>query len=90
MSGEGFALRSELSELTSRLSSIEASRVSPDVSIAGISTSVTDSPGTMVLKVFEALRIPELAVDVLDFRCLTKKDSSLFGDRQRPSAADGS
>ena len=87
--GEDSALRSQLSELTSRLSSIEASRVSPDISISGIPASVTDSPRTMVLKVFEAIGIPELAVDVLDVRCLTKKDGSVIGDRQRPSAAGG-
>ena len=42
-----------------------------------------------MLKVFEALGNPELAVDVLDVRCLTKKDSSVIGDRRRPSAAGG-
>ena len=64
--------------------------MSPDISISGITASVTDSPRTMVLKVFEAIGIPELAVVVLDVRCLTKKDSSVIGDRQRPSAANGS
>ena len=57
--------------------------------ISGIPASVTNSPRTMVLKVFEALGIPELAVDVLDVRCLTKKDSSVIGDHHRPSAAGG-
>ena len=85
--GEDSALRTQLSKLTSRLSSIEASRVSPDISISGIPASITDSPRTMVLEVFEALGIPELAVDVLNVRCLTNKDSSVIGDRQRPSAA---
>ena len=87
--GEDSALRSQLSELTSRLSYIEASRVSPDISISGIPASVTDSPRTMVLKVFKALAIPDLAEDVLDVRCLTKKDTSVIGDRQRPSATGG-
>ena len=50
----------------------------------GVHISVTGSPRTMVLKVFEALGIPELAVDVLDARNLARKDSSVIGDRQRP------
>ena len=86
---EDFALRSQLFGLTSRLSSIEASRVSPDISISGIPASVTDSSRTMVLEIFKALGIPEVAVDVLDVHCLTKKDSSVIGDRQRLSAVDG-
>ena len=53
--GEDSALRSQLSELTSRMSFIEASRVSPDISISEIPASVMGSPRTMVLKVFEAL-----------------------------------
>ena len=73
MCGEGSALRSQLSELTSRLSSIEAIRVSPDISIAGTPVSVTDSPRTRALKLFEALGIPGLAADVLDVRSLAKK-----------------
>ena len=77
---EDSALRSKLSELTSRLSSILASRVLRDISISEIPASVT-SPRTMVLKVFEAFGIPELAVDVLDVRCLNKKDGSVMGDR---------
>ena len=81
---EDFALRSQLFGLTSRLSSIEASRVSPDISISGIPASSR----TMVLEI-KALGIPEVAVDVLDVHCLTKKDSSVIGDRQRLSAADG-
>ena len=87
--GEDSALRSQLFELTSCLSSIEASRVSPDISISGIPASVTDYPRIMVLKVFEAFEISKLAVDVLDVRCLTKKDGSVIGDCQRPSAAGG-
>ena len=63
--------------------------MSPDISISGVPASVMDSPRIMLLKVFEALGIPELAVDVLDVGCLTKKDSSGIGDHQRPSAADG-
>ena len=76
------SLRSQLSKMTSHLSSIEASHVSPDISISWILASVMDFPRTMVLKVFEALRISRLAVDV--------KDSSVIaGNCQRPSAADG-
>ena len=37
----------------------------------------------MVLKVFEALGIPELAVDVLSVHSLTRRDVSAVGDRQR-------
>ena len=73
----------------SRLSSIDASRVTPDISISGIPAAVMDSSRTMVLEVFEALGIPELAVNVLDVRCLTKNDSSVFGDGQGPSVPDG-
>ena len=83
------ALRSQLSELASHLSSIKASRVSSDINISGIPASITDFSRIMVLKLFEALGILELAVDVLDVRCLTKKDSSAISDRQRPSAANG-
>ena len=61
-----------------------------DINILGISASVTDSLRTMVLKVFKALEIPKLAVDVLDIRSLAKKDSFVIVDRQRPSVADGS
>ena len=63
--GKDSALRSQVSELRSRPSSIEASRVSPDNSISGIPASVADSPRTMVLKVFEVLGIPEMGVDAL-------------------------
>ena len=57
-------MRSQLTQLSSCLSSMESGRVSPDITISGIPASVTDSPKTMVLKVFEALGIRELAVDV--------------------------
>ena len=83
-------MRPQLSELISRLSSIEDSRMLSDINILGISASVTDSLRTMVLKVFKALEIPKLAVDVLDIRSLAKKDSFVIVDRQRPSVADGS
>ena len=43
----------------------------------------------MVLKIFKTLGIPVQAVDVLAVHRLTKKDSSVVSDRQRPSA-DGS
>ena len=66
MRENSLALNSRLSDLMPRLSYIESSRASPDVTISGIPASVTDSPRTMVLKVFEALGIPELAVDVLE------------------------
>ena len=88
--GEGSVLRSQLSKSTFRLASIEASRVSPDIGISGIPASIADSPRTTVLKVFEALGIPELAVDVLDVRSLSKRDSSVIGNRQQPWGADGS
>ena len=48
-----------------------------------LSLSVTDSPETMVLRVFKALGIPELAVDVLSVRSLTRNDVSVVGDHQR-------
>ena len=48
-----------------------------------LSLSVTDSPKTMVLRVFKALGIPELAVDVLSVRSLTRNDVSVVGDHQR-------
>ena len=88
--GEDSALEGpQLSELTFRLSSIEASRLSPDICISGIPASITDSSRTMVLKVLEAVGIPDLAVNVLDVHCLTKtKDSSVIGDHRRPSVAD--
>ena len=76
-------MRSQLAQLSSRLSSMESGRVSPDITISGIPASVTDSPKTMVLKVFETLGIPELAVDVLSVRSLTRRDVSAVGDRQR-------
>ena len=60
--------------------------MSPDITISGIPAPVTDSPKTMVLKFFEALGIPELAVDVLSVRSLTRKDVSAVGDRQRCSS----
>ena len=63
--------------------------MSPDIIISGIPASVTDSPRTMVLKVFDTLGISELAVNVLDVRCLTEKDGSVIGDCQCPSAAGG-
>ena len=44
----------------------------------------------MVLKVFEALEIPELAVDVLDIHSLAKRDNSVIGNPQRRSVAPGS
>ena len=44
----------------------------------------------MVLKVFEALGIPELAVDVLEIRSLARGNGSMIGDPQRRSAAAGS
>ena len=40
---QGFVVRSQLSGFTYCLSSIEASRVSPDISVSGIPASVTDS-----------------------------------------------
>ena len=49
----------------------------------GLNDDVTDSPKTMVLMVFEALEIPELDVDLLSVRSLTRKDVSAIGDRQR-------
>ena len=90
MREDSLALNPRFSDLTSRLSHIESSRASPDVTISGIPASVTDSPRTMVLKVFEALGIPELAVDVLEIRSLTKGNGSTIGDPQRRSAAAGS
>ena len=83
-------MNSRLSDLTSRLSHIESSRASPDITISGIPASATDSPRTMVLKVFEALGIPELAVDVLEIRSLAEGNASMIGDPQRRSAAAGS
>ena len=90
MRDDSLALNSRLSDLTSCLSHIESSRASPDVTISGIPASVTDPPRTMVLKVFEALGIPELAVDVLEIRSLTRGNGSTIGDPQRRSAAAGS
>ena len=87
--GASLTVRSQLAQLTSRLSSMESSRMSPDITISGIPASVTDSPKTMVLKVFEALGIPELAVDVLSVRSLTKRDVSAVGDRQRRPSVGG-
>ena len=84
------ALYSRLSDLTSRHSHIESIRASPDVIISGIPASVTDSPRTMVLKVFEALGIPKLAVDVLEIRSHTRGNGSMIGDPQRRSASAGS
>ena len=81
--GESLAMRSQLAELSSRLFSMESGRVSPDKTISGIPASGTESPKTMVLKVFVALGIPELAVDVLSVRSLTRSDLSAIGDRQR-------
>ena len=57
--------------------------MSPDITISGIPASGTDSPKTMVFKVFKALGIPELAVDMLSVRSLTRRDVSAIGDRQR-------
>ena len=56
---DSIALNSRLSDLTSRLSHVESSRESPDITISRIPASVTDSPRTMIIKVFEALGIPE-------------------------------
>ena len=81
--GEGLAMRSQFAEFSSRMSSMESGRASPDITISGIPPFVTDSPKTMVIKVFEVLGIPELAVDVLSVRSLTGKDVSAIGDRQR-------
>ena len=64
--------------------------MSPDISISGIPASVMDCLRTIVLRLFEAFGIVQLAVGVLDVRCLTKKDSAVIGNRQRPSAADAS
>ena len=58
--------------------------------MSGIPASVTDSPKTMVLKVSKALGIPELAVDVLSVRNLTRKDVFAIGDRQRRLSVGGS
>ena len=90
MREDSLALSSRLSDLTSCLSHIESSRPSPNVTISGIPASVTDSPRTMVLKVFEALGIPELAVDVLEIRSLIRGNGSTIGDPQRRSTAAGS
>ena len=84
--GERLALGSQLSELSPRLSSIESSRGSPDIIISGIPASITYSPRTTVLRILEALWIPELAVDVLDVRSRSRKDVSAIGDHQRRSA----
>ena len=66
-----------------------SSRASPDITISGIPSSVTDSPRTMVIKVFEALGIPELAVGVLEIRRMAKGNGSVIGALQRRSAAAG-
>ena len=66
----------------SLMSLMESSRVSPDITISGIPAAITDSPRTMVLRLFEALQIPELAVDVLSIRSLTKRDVSAVGDHR--------
>ena len=70
--GESLVMRSQLAELSSRLPSMESSRISPDITISGIPAPITDSPKTIVLRVFEALGIPEPAVDVLSVRSLTR------------------
>ena len=90
MREDSLALNSSLSDLTSRLSHIESSRASPDITISGIPASATNSPRTLVLKVFEALGIPELAVDVLKIHSLARGNGSMIGDPQRRSAAAGS
>ena len=82
MREDSLALGSRLSDLTSCLSHIEFSRASPDITISEIPASVTEFTRTMVLKVFETLRIPELAVDVLEIRSLAKGTGSVIGDRQ--------
>ena len=84
------ALDLRLSDLTSRLPHIESSRASPDITISGIPASATDSARAMVLKVFDALGIPELAVDVLEIRSLTRGNGSMIDDLQRRFAAAGS
>ena len=89
MREDSLALNSRLSDLKSRRSHIESSRASPAITISGIPASVTDSPRAMVLKVFEALGFPELAVDVLEIRSLTRGNGSPIGDPQRRSAAAG-
>ena len=82
--GASLTVRSQLAQLSSRLSSMESSRMSPDITISGIPASVTDSPKTMVLKVFEAL-----GIHVLSVRSLTRRDISAVGDRQRRSSVGG-
>ena len=90
MREDSLALNSRLSDLMSRLSHIESSRASPDITDSGIPASATDSPRRLVLKVLEALGIPELAVDVLEIRSLARGNGSMIGDPQRRSAAAGS
>ena len=90
MREDSLALRFRLSDLTSRLSHIKSIRASPNITISGIPVSATDSPRTMVLKVFEALGIPELAVDVLEIRNLTRGNGSMIHDPQRRSVPTGS
>ena len=86
---DGLALRSQLAELVGRLLTVESERgpASPDISIYGLSLSVSDSPRDMVLKVFRALGIPELERDILDVRILTRKSGGAVGDCRESSMA---
>ena len=84
--GNSLASKFQLLELSSRLSSMESSRVSLDITISRIMASITEWPRTMVRRVFEALGVPELAVDVLNVCSRTAKNVSAAGDRQRRSA----
>ena len=60
--------------------------MSSDITISGIQAFITNSPRTMVFRVFAALGISELAVDVLSVRSLTRKDVFVVSNRQRRSA----
>ena len=63
---ENLSLRSQITDLSNRLASVESGHVSSDVTISGIPLSLTVTPLDMVHKVFGALGIPELDGDILE------------------------
>ena len=89
---ENLSLRSQITDLSNRLASVESGHVSSDVTISGLPLSLTVTPLDMVHKVFGALGIPELDGDILEVRVLAGKlEVRLVSDgvRLRPTQCLG-
>ena len=81
-------LRSQIANLSKRLSSVESGHTSSDVTVSGLPLSKDNTPSVMVQRVFRALGIPELKRDILKVRVLAGKTSGVIGERQNMSTTN--